>query len=219
MDGATQKTVYLIRHGQSTFNLAYKVENKDPWLFDARLTSLGETQADGLRNLVAEKLHDIELIVSSPLTRAMDTTNRAFREVLLKRKELKVRVIKHHSEYVCTSDDNGRHLSEVSKEFPHFDFTEVTEERWWYVPDQLKKDLSIDYQEYFKTKGYREPYEDLKQRFIDFKEWLLSQKESKIAVVGHSDFFYHLFKEKLPVFANCQVLEWNIDTDESKFLN
>ena len=43
-EGGGRKVVYLIRHGQSTFNAAYEQTGVDPMLFDAPLSALGVRQ-------------------------------------------------------------------------------------------------------------------------------------------------------------------------------
>src|SRR6478735_2780114 len=70
--GPMTKIVHCIRHGQSTFNAHYAEHGEDPGHFDARLTELGLRQ-------VAERAPELrpnpyELIVTSPLTRAIQTT-------------------------------------------------------------------------------------------------------------------------------------------------
>eukprot|EP01132_Coremiostelium_polycephalum_P008405 gene8405-10322_t len=223
LDGATTTTttkkIFLIRHGQSTYNAAALANGgKDPYLFDARLTELGISQAEGLGDVIRDNLQDVQLIVSSPMTRALDTTRRGF-AALIKEGKVPLEVIPYHSESLISSDDNGRPKSVVSLEFPEFNFDRfVLEERWWYVPDHLKSDLSIDSEEYFKTVGYKESEEHLLNRINTFKQWLLARPEQVIAVVGHSDFFYHLFEKKLPYFKNCQVLQWNIIENTTSYI-
>jgi broad specificity phosphatase PhoE len=74
---ATKKTVYLIRHAQSTHNefaLTWKETDQwaDPMHVDAKLSKLGQSQVEQLREK-AKELTDIELIVVSPLSRALIT--------------------------------------------------------------------------------------------------------------------------------------------------
>lgn len=57
--------IYIIRHGQSTANANEIISGQQ----EGSLTKLGEEQAV----LAAEKLHDIDLIVTSPLLRARQT--------------------------------------------------------------------------------------------------------------------------------------------------
>ncbi|EGG21262.1 phosphoglycerate/bisphosphoglycerate mutase family protein [Cavenderia fasciculata] len=211
---SNNKTVYLIRHGQSTFNAAYAINKVDPWHFDARLSELGQTQANDLAKH-AEGLN-VDLIISSPLTRALDTTRRGFSEVI-KQKSIKVQVITYHSEHVATSDDNGRFRSHVEKEFPEFDLSHI-QERWWYMPEDVRTDEKIDPEEYFKTIGFKEPWEHLDKRIQQFKDYIMDRNESVIAVIGHSEFFHQLFEKKLPWFKNCQILKWNPFTNETEWV-
>ena len=44
-DAITEKTIYLIRHGESEYNLHYEKFGTDPMIFDATLTPQGEEQA------------------------------------------------------------------------------------------------------------------------------------------------------------------------------
>ena len=66
------KTVHCIRHGQSTFNAHWEEGGSDPLHFDAPLSDLGQQQVAA----AAVALRDVpyELVVTSPLTRAIQTT-------------------------------------------------------------------------------------------------------------------------------------------------
>ncbi|MFN3077629.1 MAG: phosphoglycerate mutase family protein [Alphaproteobacteria bacterium] len=69
--------LHLIRHGQSTFNAACAVIPwSDPMLFDAPLSARGEEEVALLRRRVAEL--PVELVLVSPLTRAIQTALGAF---------------------------------------------------------------------------------------------------------------------------------------------
>ncbi|KAK5579415.1 hypothetical protein RB653_009098 [Dictyostelium firmibasis] len=220
-DGANstiKKKVYFIRHGQSTFNIAYLANNKvDPFLFDARLTEEGEKQANELSENVEKYLKDVELVITSPLTRALCTTRRGFGKFLKENQHIKCLISPLHSETLMTSDDNGRPRSIIEKENLDFDFNSL-EERWWYLPPSIKDDLSIDTELYFKTNGYQEPIESILKRIEEFKKFLLSRTESTIAVVGHSDYFYRFFDCTLPYMKNCQIVSWCSETNEKVYI-
>lgn len=79
---STAKTIYLIRHGES---LGQKADSEvarrnDKNLIDCGLSKLGMWQAEvQIRNLLTEEeMNSIELVVSSPLTRAIQTAVLAF---------------------------------------------------------------------------------------------------------------------------------------------
>jgi glucosyl-3-phosphoglycerate phosphatase len=63
--------IYLIRHGQSTFNALFDLNPVDPLHFDARLSQLGIGQVTAARQAASEI--PVDLVVVSPLTRAIQT--------------------------------------------------------------------------------------------------------------------------------------------------
>ncbi|KAN0042484.1 hypothetical protein ACTFIV_005051 [Dictyostelium citrinum] len=216
------KEIFIIRHGESTFNKHYN-EFEDPYLFDARLTEFGEKQANQLSSdNVREFLKDIELVVTSPLTRALDTTKIGLLP-LIKDKSIKCLVSSIHRELLTTSDDNGRIKSVIEKEYPEFDFSLVNDERWW-IPDmeeliELKTNFSIDTNQYFKKIPFRESESQLLKRVEQFKQFLLNRPESSIAVVGHADFFYYFTQPHDLPLNNCQIIKLNLSLFDSKILN
>jgi broad specificity phosphatase PhoE len=76
------KTVYLIRHGQSCGQIAKQLgmdRKSDPRLLDCGLTQKGEQEATQIPRLLGQTaLDSIQLVVSSPLTRALLTSIIAF---------------------------------------------------------------------------------------------------------------------------------------------
>lgn len=90
MTSITTKRICFLRHGQALHNPRAE-EAKDNGCshstflnlmqeddaFDARLTTLGESQASKAGEMNAEKLASIELVVSSPLSRAIKTADLA----------------------------------------------------------------------------------------------------------------------------------------------
>src|SRR5205823_5483171 len=67
----TSKTVLCIRHGESTFNAMAAQTGTDPLHYDARLSELGEQQVRWARELLRHQ--PIELVITTPLTRALQT--------------------------------------------------------------------------------------------------------------------------------------------------
>ncbi|CAN0042125.1 unnamed protein product, partial [Phaeothamnion confervicola] len=72
------QVVYFIRHGQSLANTVWGEGNAkfDPSLRDSPLTEKGKSQARRLQNVVGGL--DVQLIISSPLTRTLQTACLAF---------------------------------------------------------------------------------------------------------------------------------------------
>ena len=70
------KTVYLIRHGQSQGQASRKngIRRDDKTLLDCNLTNRGISEAKHLPKLFTEEqLKSVELVISSPMTRALHT--------------------------------------------------------------------------------------------------------------------------------------------------
>ena len=88
---AVTKDVYFIRHGESMYNKWRRESFRnpcvlccvcDPMLFDAGLSPAGEAQVRALHGELRSAQHpwldEVELVVTSPLTRAIETCLGAF---------------------------------------------------------------------------------------------------------------------------------------------
>jgi broad specificity phosphatase PhoE len=179
------RSIDLIRHGQSTFNAHWEATGEDPLHFDARLTALGRAQAADLsRRLKAERY---DLIVTSPLTRAIETALCVFGPCLGRTPVL---VEALHRERVEQSCDVGRPPAVLAAEFATLAFDHLPEE-WWPNGGEID---SI---------GVPVEAEDAcLQRVRAFRVWLAGRAEERIAVVGHGVFFHHLGGRQL---ANCEL--------------
>lgn len=116
--------MFLLRHGQSYFNLLYGQTRVDPGIEDPRLTPLGARQAaDAARALAAK--HVTRLIVS-PYTRALETA-----EPILAVRAVPVeimQVVRERAFFVC---DVGSPPALLADRFPHLRFDHLPE-RWWH---------------------------------------------------------------------------------------
>jgi broad specificity phosphatase PhoE len=189
------KTILCIRHGESTFNAAYRETGLDPLHYDARLTETGHDQVRTTR----ERLRDIavDLVITSPFTRALQTTAGLFDG---HPSAPKIIVEALHRERLESSCDIGRCPSLLANEFPSLQLDHLPE-IWWHAegePDE--RGVCI------------EPLEALQARITDFKALLHGRLERNVAVVGHGTFFFHLTGRWL---ANCEVMEWDLALEHS----
>ena len=70
----TNKTViYFVRHAESLYNRCLREKGIDPFVFDAPLSAVGKKEANEAAKYLEKERFD--LIVSSPLSRAIDTCN------------------------------------------------------------------------------------------------------------------------------------------------
>jgi len=188
------RSVICIRHGESTFNAAWRETSTDPLHFDAPLSPVGFEQVRSARTAV-EAL-PVDLVVTSPLTRALQTAAGLFdghrrSPPIVVHPLMRVRV-----ENSC---DIGRSPCALAVEFPSLDLAHL-DDVWWHV------DGTPD------TRGICvEPIARVAARAAQFKAYLRARPERCIAVVGHGTFFFHLTGRAL---ANCEVTELDLESGD-----
>lgn len=181
---ASTKTIHLIRHGQSLFNAAFDaITRTDPMIFDAPLSPLGREQAAALR----QEVHGlgVEIIVSSPLTRAIETTLHAFGL-----DHAPIHIESLHRERLEHSGDVGRSPLHLRREFPALVFDHL-DDPWWHCDGSNPQAIC------------QEPEDVLLGRVSAFRAWLARRPERHIAVVGHGTFLNRLTGHQ---FKNCERL-------------
>jgi len=171
-------------------------------LWDARLSSTGVKYAVTLAESVPDDidLESVEVMLSSPLTRALETANYLFchSSSLLPNNVPKV-VHPLLRERLYMSSDVGRLKAEIIADFPDWDMDYVPAcEPWWYLHDEFSMPISISNEEICKVpnpyvewrpagkyscKG--EPNFEFKTRLLDLRKWLLSRPESTFLIVTH----------------------------------
>jgi glucosyl-3-phosphoglycerate phosphatase len=116
--------MFLLRHGQSYFNLYFSETRVDPKIEDPELTPLGVEQAAA----AAAKLADTALtrIIISPYTRALQTA-----EPILATHRVPVEImhlVRERAAFVC---DIGSAPDLLAARFPHYDFAHLPAV-WWH---------------------------------------------------------------------------------------
>jgi broad specificity phosphatase PhoE len=122
------KTVILLRHGQSEFNVHITATRRDPGIADPRLTEHGHVQAE----LAARALRGqgIARIVVSPYSRALQTAEPVAR--LLDVPVFVHPIVRERYGYAC---DIGTPRSELRARWPDHDFSPI-DEVWWPSEDE-----------------------------------------------------------------------------------
>ncbi len=179
----TTRTILCLRHGQSTANVAWDETGLDPGLPDARLTPEGERQVREARELLRDR--PIELVVTTPLTRALQTALGVFGD---HPSRPRVVVEALHRERLESGGDVGRAPAHLVADYPTLELGHLPEV-WWHVggePGPL---------------GFAvEPLDTVLERVRLFRLFLSERPERHVAVVGHGTFFFHLTGIFLP---NC----------------
>ena len=184
------KEVYLIRHGESEANVALDLDNPN-FYYDAKLTSYGKKQAQDTQKKL--KNVDFDLVLCSPLTRALQTFSLIFPN--LPQEAVLLPFVREHS--LCSSEV-GRQPSILAKEFPDFNFDNL-KDFWW------NNNIHID-----KKKIIFESMEDLDKRVLILKEWINKRPEKRIALVSHGTFISRIINYLLN---NCEFEIWYPDSN------
>lgn len=181
-------TVHFIRHGQSEFNRVWDATGVDPRIRDAPLSPLGHAQVDVTREAALALRPDI--VITSPLTRAVQTTLGLFGDT-----GVQIEVSALHTERVTNTDDIGSWPHLLGEWFPELSFSHLPMV-WWH--NGPLDDLGVPI----------EPGAPFRARVAAFVESLYLRDEERVVVVGHSTFFRELLGVHL---ANCEIAHYPLE--------
>jgi broad specificity phosphatase PhoE len=116
--------MYLLRHGQSFFNLHFTAHRVDPGIEDPELTPLGIEQAAAAAAALAPLA--LTRIIISPYTRALQTA-----EPILAVHPVPVVIMHEVRERAAFACDIGSPPERLRERFPHHDFAHLPR-RWWH---------------------------------------------------------------------------------------
>ncbi|XVE60646.1 hypothetical protein DITRI_Ditri05aG0144700 [Diplodiscus trichospermus] len=187
------KIIHLVRHGQAMHNVEGDKNREallSPHLFDAELSPLGLQQVGKLRKHVHDSglLKRVELVVTSPLCRVMQTAvgvfgnesqadgeNGCFSAISAPNCPQIMAVELCRDRLGLRPCDMRRRVSECQALFPSIDFSMMDgEEDSLWNPD------------------VRESEEEIAQRMVLFMEWLWTRPEQEIAIVSHGIILQHI---------------------------
>ncbi len=116
--------MFLLRHGQSYFNLHFNETRVDPGIEDPELTPLGLEQAQA----AARRLADAALthVIVSPYTRTLQTA-----QPILGLHKARVSIMQEVREQAAFTCDVGSPPELLSVRFPHHDFGHLPP-KWWH---------------------------------------------------------------------------------------
>jgi len=171
--------MYLLRHGQSYFNLHFSETRVDPGIEDPELTPLGLEQAA----IAAMQLADLALtrMIVSPYTRALQTA-----QPILAIHHVPVKVMSEVREQAAFACDIGSPPDLLAIRFPHHDFAHLAP-KWW--------------------RGGVETLEETNERANAFRDLMAARDDSVTTLlVGHWAFIRALTGVSL---ANGEILEFD----------
>ena len=182
LDATEPRRVVLVRHGEGTHNTRTQrwgggnpYNTLDPSLTEAGLAQATEVAQD-------PRLANPELVVVSPLSRAVQTAAAIFGE----QPKCRTVLTALHSERWSALCDQGRPKSQLAELHPFV--------RSWEGFDLLPEDWTPTQSSDTEWKRTRVPA---------FLAWLKAQPEANIVVVGHGAYFAALLGGKH--LSNCEI--------------
>jgi broad specificity phosphatase PhoE len=115
--------MFLLRHGQSYFNLHFNATRVDPGIEDPELTPLGMEQAAAAAMQLADA--GLTRIIISPYTRTLQTA-----QPVLAIHKVPVKIMHEVREQAAFACDVGTAPDVLAARFPHHDFGHLPP-RWW----------------------------------------------------------------------------------------
>ena len=202
-------TLLLVRHGQSMHNISnvaqYGDTGADETLFDAPLSPLGEQQVAAL--LGNSDLATADLIIASPLTRAVQTMFGAFPKAPAGCAPIELWPLA--AEHLTDSCDVGSGAAALGERFPTLGAQcGALPEVWWYTDEETSRTDAQDSRVKYRECGFMEPELTLIKRIDAFVAELRARPETTIAVFGHSDFFNFLMEN------HCGVSDYWLENAE-----
>ena len=209
-----QKNIIFVRHAQSGYNewkkssilnmvTSYKntIDNYDP-----SITNTGKEQCKALvTELNSQKLNSADLILISPLRRAIQTYMEIKESNILSGCS-NIILTPLIRERLDTAADIGTPLSLLKQEYSSFDFQFLTAENWWSTNLEYKVENRLE------VKIHEETRAKVRERIALLLIWLAFRKEKSIVLVAHSNFYDNL-TEKL------RLIKPNIKNAEMKELD
>ena len=181
--------IYCIRHGYSLHNQLGKQYGEQAYLMpeceNSYLLQDGIDQAKQLRKDSLEQLKNMDVVLVSSLTRALETA-----DILFKNLDKQIIVLDILKEFPNGLETPNKRLtkSQLKIKFPNFDLSTLQcEEDFTWIPER------------YETK------EELIYRINLFKRYLNTFKYKNICIVGHTDFISQLLYDEIKDLKHCHI--------------
>lgn len=159
--------LYCVRHGTAQHNIRFKEVGSKAFheQMDTHLVPEGIAEAIHLSKTWRD-ITEIELVVVSPLSRALQTADLIFKEV-----DVPIVVLEDLIEFPQHKEICNKRAPRIELQalFPKFDFKNIEEFTQWNTNKE-------------------ETHNELRKRCQRVKKWLSKRSEKKICLVSHSSF-------------------------------
>ena len=202
---AGDANLLLIRHGRTHMNehlakpgCGWGAQGfVDPGLFDTDLTDTGEQQALTLNQLLRRDDAKVDVLIASPLRRALSTADIAFAGLQVDQR----RVTPLAAERCYLSIDVGSPVTELATCYPRWDLSSLSD-RWWYDDERWQE---CEWRPPGSYLNAGEPDEPFYNRMEDLIAFMKAQGagggDLTVALVCHWGVLHALTGES---FDNCQ---------------
>ena len=208
-----EKKILFLRHAEAEhneYNRLYKSKGvPKPNLFDPKLTELGLTQCEEIKNMLKNLDFKIEVVFTSPLRRTLETTH-----------HIKEGIFHHHKsgskvnfivtellrEIVINPNSHfGHDLNSMKTKFGEMDFLNyefINKQKWWSYDKEGNEESSLyshnqnyDSKDIHANKNNFKPEKDshFRTRIAMFFLWFIFRNEKNALVVSHSKVFKALY--------------------------
>lgn len=192
--------IYAIRHAQSTYNKwSYKRiytpwlwSTSDPMIEDAPLSEKGISQAKKLYHSVRELREKVQLIICSPLSRAINTMQIAFPDVNCS--IIISPLVRERGDKLC---DKGIPLPLLQERYPQYEFMHFSSDIWWSCDPNPPHDF------------IKESNESLHFRQQELIEFLKTRSETIVVIITHGQFIKTLTGKKTQI-GNCGIRKFSL---------
>jgi len=127
--------MFLMRHGQSYFDLHFGATRKDPGIGDPELTPLGLSQAIDAAAQLARV--SFTRIIISPYARALQTA-----DPILKGRPVIAEIMHETRERAIFTCDVGNSPKFLAKRFPQHDFDRLPARWWSSIPETVEQTVA-----------------------------------------------------------------------------
>lgn len=214
MLSSSMKRLICVRHSITECNEALARRPwgtpgfSDPLLWDTVLSERGIALAKDVHQGLRDRkggtdLADVQLVVTSPLWRALQTSELVFGGGSLLPSSARKMAHPLLRERLYLSSDVGKRRAELEAAFPAWDFGLLPEDGpWWYTENPSQKSKEWRPSGSYACPG--EPKAVFDSRVAELREWILAREETTIVLVAHWGLLRGLFGVDA---ANCEIIE------------